>query len=58
MSIRIELKKSLIGASKNHIAVAKSLGLKKRGDFSDQPNNKATQGKVFKIAHLVKVVDL
>ena len=56
MAINIKLVKSLIGASKNQIAVAKSLGLKKIGDVAKQPDNLATSGKISKISHLVEVI--
>ena len=56
MPISICLKKSLIGASKKQLLVASSLGLKKIGDIVVQPDNKATMGKVAKIAHLLKTV--
>ncbi len=57
MSIEIKLKKSLIGASKKQIAVAESLGLKRIGDFVVQPKNDATMGKIFKIDHLLEIVE-
>ena len=56
MAINIKLVKSLIGANKNQVAVAKSLGLKKIGDVVTQPDNPATNGKVNKISHLVEVL--
>ena len=51
----IILKKSLIGCRQDQIATAASLGLKKVGDATEQPDNAQTQGKVKKIAHLVEV---
>ncbi|MBO5035744.1 MAG: 50S ribosomal protein L30 [Clostridia bacterium] len=53
--IKITLQKSLIGRHEDHIATAKSLGLKKIGDVSVQPNNGATMGKIKKISYLIKV---
>ena len=53
--IKITLQKSLIGRHEDHIATAKSLGLKKIGDVTVQPNNGATMGKIKKITHLVEV---
>ena len=53
--IKITLKRSLIGCKKDQIATVKSLGLKKIGDVTVQPNNPQTQGKVKKISHLVEV---
>lgn len=57
MAIEIRLKKSLIGASKRQISVASSLGLKKIGDITTQPQNDATKGKIAKISHLLEVVE-
>ena len=53
--INVKLVKSLIGCKKDQIATAHSLGLKKIGDCSVQPDNAQTQGKVAKIIHLVEV---
>ena len=52
-----ELVKSLIGRKKDQIATANSLGLKKVGDVSVQPENEATLGKIQKISHLVEVTE-
>ncbi len=54
-TVNVKLVKSLIGSKKDQIATAYSLGLHKIGDVSAQPNNAATQGKIFKISHLVEV---
>lgn len=53
--LKITLKKSLIGRPKNQIATAQSLGLKKPGNTTVQPDNVQTQGKVAKIIHLIEV---
>lgn len=53
--MKITLKKSLIGSKKDQIATAISLGLKKVGDVTEQPDNAQTQGKVKKIIHLIEV---
>ena len=53
--INVKLVKSLIGCKQDQIATAHSLGLKKIGDCSVQPDNAQTQGKVAKIIHLVEV---
>ncbi len=53
--MEITLVKSLIGAKKDQIATAYSLGLRKIGDKTEQPDNAQTAGKVHKIVHLVKV---
>ncbi len=53
--ITVTLVKSLIGAKKDQIATAHSLGLTKVGDSTKQPDNAPTKGKINKIIHLVKV---
>ena len=53
--MKITLVKSLIGAKKDQIATAAALGLRKIGDTTVQPDNAATQGKIKKICHLIKV---
>ncbi|MEF9864837.1 MAG: 50S ribosomal protein L30 [Oscillospiraceae bacterium] len=49
------LTRSLVGRLKNQIATANSLGLKKIGDTTVQPDNEATKGKIAKISHMVVV---
>lgn len=55
MAKEIKLVKSLIGRKKDQIATAQSLGLKKIGDVTVQPDNEQTKGKITKISHLVEV---
>ena len=55
--LTITLKKSLIGCKEKQIATAVSLGLKKPGDVTVQPDNAQTQGKIAKISHLVEVTE-
>ena len=57
MAKNIKLVKSLIGRKKDQIATANSLGLKKVGDVSVQPENEATLGKIQKISHLGEVTE-
>lgn len=57
MAKNIKLVKSLIGRKKDQIATANSLGLKKVGAVSVQPENEATLGKIQKISHLVEVTE-
>lgn len=54
-NLKIELVKSLNGRSAKQIATANSLGLRKIGDTTDQPDNAQTQGKIRVVAHLIKV---
>ena len=53
--VKVKLVKSLIGCKKDQIATAQSLGLRKIGDVSVQPDNAQTQGKVNKIGFLLEV---
>ena len=53
--MKVTLVKSLIGRKDDQIATAYSLGLRKIGDTTVQPDNAATKGKITKISHLVKV---
>ena len=53
--LKVKLVKSLIGSKKDQIATAQSLGLRKIGDVTVQPDNAQTQGKVAKIIHLIEV---
>lgn len=55
MAKQIKLVKSLSGKKKDQVATANSLGLKKIGDVTVQPENAATLGKIQKISHLVEV---
>ena len=57
MAKNITLVKSLIGRKKDQIATAQSLGLKKVGDTTTQPDNAQTQGKINKISHLIEVTE-
>lgn len=56
-NLTVKLVKGLAGKKKDQIAVAESLGLRKVGDVSEQPDNAATKGKIFKISHLVEVTE-
>ncbi len=55
--LKIKLVKSLIGSKKDQIATAQSLGLRKIGDETTQPDNAQTKGKVAKIVHLIDVTE-
>ena len=57
MAKEIKLVKSLIGRKQDQIATANSLGLKKIGDMTVQPDNEATLGKIKKISYLVEVAE-
>ena len=54
-NLKIKLVKSLNGRLKNQIATAESLGLRKIGQTTVQPDNEMTRGKIAKIGYLLKV---
>lgn len=54
-NLKITLKRSLIGSKKDQIATVRSLGLRRIGDISVQPDNPQTRGKVTKVSHLLAV---
>ena len=56
-NIRLQLVKSLNGRLDKHIATANSLGLKKIGDETVQPDNPQTRGKIAKIGYLLNVTE-
>ena len=56
-NLKIMLVKSLSGRSVKHIATAKSLGLKKIGSETIQPDNPQTRGKIAKIGYLITVTE-
>jgi large subunit ribosomal protein L30 len=57
MALKIKLMKSLIGRKDSHIATAHSLGLRKIGAVTEQPDNEATRGKLKHISYLVEVTE-
>ena len=57
-NLNIKLVKSLNGRIEKHIATANSLGLRKIGDVTVQPNNAQTQGKIAKIGYLLQVTEV
>ena len=56
-NLKIQLVKSLNGRLEKHIATANSLGLRKIGDATVQPDNDQTRGKIAKIGYLVAVTE-
>ena len=57
-NLKITLVKSLNGRLEKHIATANSLGLRKIGQVSIQPDNTKTRGKIAKIGSLLKVEEV
>ena len=56
--LKIKLVKSLNGRLKNQIATAESLGLRKIGQTTVQPDNEMTRGKIAKIGFMLQVTEV
>ncbi len=56
--LKIKLIKSLNGRLKNQIATANSLGLRKIGQETVQPDNEMTRGKINKIGFMLEVTEV
>ena len=56
-NLKIKLVKSLSGRLDKHIATANSLGLRKIGQETVQPDNEQTCGKIAKIGYLLQVTE-
>ena len=56
-NLNIKLVKSLNGRIAKHKATAAALGLRKIGDTVEQPDNPSIRGMIFKVKHLVDVVE-
>ena len=57
-NLKIKLVKSLNGRLVKHIATAESLGLRKIGKVTIQPDNIQTRGKIAKIGYLLQVTEV
>ena len=56
--IKVTLVKSPIGAIPKHKATVEALGLHKLNSTVELPDNKATQGMIQQVRHLVKVEEV
>ena len=57
-NLNIKLVKSLNGRLEKQVATANSLGLRKIGDVTVQPDNEQTRGKIAKIGYLLQVTEV
>ena len=57
-NLNVKLVKSLNGRLEKHIATANSLGLRKIGQETIQPDNERTRGKIAKIGYLLEVTEV
>jgi len=56
--LRVTLTKSLIGRKAEHIATAKTLGLKKIGNVVEHEDTPQIKGMLNKINYLVKIEEV
>jgi large subunit ribosomal protein L30 len=56
--LQIKLVKSLNGRLKKQILTAQSLGLRKIGQSTVQPDNEMTRGKIAKIGFMLEVKEV
>lgn len=56
--LKITLNKSLIGRKQNHVATAKTLGLKKIGNIVEHEDTPQIKGMVNLISYLVSVEEV
>ena len=57
-NLNIKLVKSLNGRLEKQVATANSLGLRKIGDITVQPDNDSTRGKIAKIGYMLQVSEV
>ena len=57
-NLKIKLVKSLNGRLEKQIATAQSLGLRKLGQETIQPDNEQTRGKIAKIGFMLQVTEV
>ena len=57
-NLNSKLVKSLNGRLEKQVATANSLGLRKIGDVTVQPDNDSTRGKIAKIGYLLQVTEV
>ena len=57
-NLNIKLVKSLNGRLEKQDTTAHSLGLRKIGDITVQPDNDQTRGKIAKIGYLLQVTEV
>jgi len=56
-NLTIKLVKSLSGRLTKQVETANSMGLRKIGDITVQPDNDQTRGKIAKIGYMLQVTE-
>lgn len=53
--MKITLVKSLIGVKHTQVVTVKTLGLRKKGDSKEVPDNPSIRGMIDQVAYLLKI---
>ncbi len=56
-TLKVTWVKSAIGYNKNQAKIIEALGFKKLNQTRELPDNPSIRGSLFKVKHLVKVVE-
>lgn len=57
-NLKVTLKKSVIGCTKDQIATVRGLGLRKINSFVELPDNLSFKGMINKVRHLLDVQEV
>lgn len=57
-NIKVTLKRSTIGCTKDQISTVKGLGLRKLNSSVELPDNPSFRGMIFKVQHLLDVKEI
>lgn len=56
-TIKVQLVKSFYGKGEEQIGTVRALGLKRINDIREHKDNDVIRGMIFKVKHLVKILD-
>ncbi len=56
-TIKIKQVKSVIGCKKDQVRTVRALGLHRINDTAELPDNESVRGMIFKVKHLVQIVE-
>ncbi len=56
-TIKIKQVRSTNGCKKDQVRTVKALGLKRINDTHELPDNDSVRGMIFKVKHLVEIVE-
>lgn len=56
-NVKVKLVKSIIGRPEKHRRIVRAMGLTRIDRVRELPDNDTTRGMIFKVSHLVEVVE-